>query len=756
MPSAFLTSLLLCLSGFLPAQGPLRAQLKPYQNRPTIFLNGVPRAPMLYALTDVPGGRRSSDEVPQHNIRQFCADGIRMFQVDVLLEQLWLENGVLDLTYAREQVRGVLEVCPEAAVFIRLHLTAPKWWQAQHPEENTAYDGSEPGPDAPPTGLSRWMEGDPRNPARTSLASSTWTKIANAQLARFCKTFAHTREGRRVAGIQVADGVYGEWHYWGFLKWEADFGPAMTHHFRQWLAQRYRTDAALRQAWADSGAQLASATVPTTARRGQLAGGSFRDPQRDQPVIDYYRCQHELVADNILSYCHTVKKNWPRPILTGAFYGYFFSCFNRQAAGGHLALQKVLASPEVDYLSGPQAYLPQAEKPGEPYRSRSLLLSVRLHGKLWLDEMDQQPRRVFPFFGGTRDQRDKYQASLAENIAQIRRNVLFAHSKGMGLWFYDFGPAGVDLNKDSERSPQHGVSGYWDHQDYHQAIRDLKNLYDSTLHQPYRSAADVLLVYDTEVQYHTPSTVKNQDSVSLQLIDYMSLATYYSGVVFDPVHLDDLDKVDLSPYKAVVFVNTFLLDEVEKRLIREKVAQNGRHLIWFCAPGYSDGYTLNQAFVETTTGFQLRQMDTTLRFATVVMAPLLGDSLIERAWGHPMPLFAVSDTQAVVFGRFRHNGATALAKKTGANYTAWFSAVPLIRDKTLRFIFSEAGTHCYSNEKEVFYDGSGVLTLHSKTGGPKTVKLRNGQTVHFDLPPGPTTLLINPETGALLTPLPPK
>lgn len=745
-------SFLCCCSALLPAQPPLHALLKTYQNRPTIFLNGVPQAPMLYALTDVPGGRRSSDEVPQHNIRQFCADGIRMFQVDVLLEQLWPKAGALDLSYARKQVQGVLDVCPDAAVFIRLHLTPPKWWQAQHPEENTAYDGVEPGPDAPPVGLSRWMEGDPRSPARTSLASAAWLKIANAQLAQFCKTFARTREGRRVAGIQVADGVYGEWHYWGFLKSEADFGPAMTSHFRRWLTRQYGTDTALQEAWADSSARLDQAAVPSTVRRAQLASGSFRDPQRDGQVIDYYRCQHELVADNIVAYCHTIKTNWPRPVLTGAFFGYFFSCFNRQAAGGHLALQKVLASPEVDYLSGPQAYLPQAEKPGEPYRSRSLLLSVRLHGKLWLDEMDQQPRRVFPYLGGTRDQRDKYQTSLAENIAQIRRNILFAHAKGMGLWFYDFGPAGVDLNKDSERSPQHGVAGYWDHPDYHQAIRDLKNLYDSTLHQPYRSAADVLLVYDTEVQYHTHSTVKNSDSISLQLIDYLSLATYYSGVIFDPVHLDDLGKVDFDAYKAVLFVNTFLLDVDEKRLIREKVAQNGRHLVWFCAPGYANGKTLDKAFVEDLTGFQLAPLDTALRFARVDLDPLLGDSLTERAWGRPVPLFAVSDTAVTVFGRFRHNAAAALAQKTDATSTQWFSAVPLIQNKALRFIFAQAGAHLYTDTKEVVYNGSGILTLHTKTGGRQTLRLRNGQTITLELPAGAATVLLNAETGALLMP----
>lgn len=739
----------LLLPLLLPARPPLRATLQWYQNRPTIFLNGIPQAPLLYALTDVPGGRRSWDELPQHNLRQFYQDGIRLFQVDVALEQLWAEGKPLDLQYARQQVAGVLAACPEAGVFIRLHLTAPKWWQARHPEENTAYDGTEPGPDAPPVGLSRLMEGDPRNPSRTSLASARWTRTADSLLALFCRRFARTTEGRRVAAIQVADGVYGEWHYWGFLKWEADFGPAMTRHFRSWLARRYGTDAALQAAWQDSSARLSAAVVPDTDRRGRLGGGYMRDPQQDRPVIDYYQCQHELVANNILRYCHTIRQHWPRPVLTGVFYGYFFSCFNRQAAGGHLALQQVLASPDVDYLSGPQAYLPQAEKPGEPYRSRSLLLSVRLHGKLWLDEMDQQPRRVFPFLGGTRDQRDKYEASLAENVAQLRRNILFAHSRGTGLWLYDFGPAGMDLNKDSERSPQHGVAGYWDHPRYHEAIRQLKALFDSTLHQPYRSAADVLFVYDTEVQYHLPGTVKNPDSLSLQLIDYQTMAAYYTSAAFDVVHLDDLARLDISPYRLVVMANTFLLDTAEKRLIREKIMCEGRHVWWLGLPAYSDGQNLNVQYAADMTGMQLALLDTSLRSAVVTLLPPLGDSLRERGWGRLRPLMAVTDTTAIALGFFRDKPAVAVARKNFPVYHSWFSAIPLLQEKALRQLFLQAGVHLYTNEKAVVYAGAGFVTLHSKTDGPYTLRLRNGKTITVTLPAGGGTVLLDAETGAV-------
>ena len=748
--SSLVSSSLVSSNPVSPAeQSPVTASVRNWQGRPVIFLNGQPQTPLLYALTDVPGGRRSQDEVPQYNIQKFCEDGIRMFQVDVFLEQLWKNPDVFSLDYAKEQVQGVLEVCPEAVVFIRLHTDAPRWWTALHPEENVLYDAAEPSPDVR-DGLGRFVEADPRNPIRTSLASTRWQQESGQQIARFCRQFARTKAGCRVAGIHLAGGVYGEWHQWGFLKWEADFSVPAKRHFQTWLRNKYRTDAQLQAAWNIATIVLDSVAVPDTKTRGQLSAGTYRDPRFDRPAMDYYECQHELVADDLLFFCRTVKENWPRPVITGAFYGYFFSCFNRQAAGGHLALQKVLASPYIDYLSGPQAYLPEATKPGEPYRSRSLLLSMRLHGKLWLDEMDQQPRRTFAYLGGTKDNREKYQAAVSENTAQLLRNLAFSHSKGAGLWLYDFGPAGMDLNAAAERSPQQGIAGYWDHPEYHRIVRAFKKMADSTLYQPCQSDADALFVYDTRSNYLTPGVLKPPDSLSLQLIDYMSLAAYYSGAVFDVVQVADLGKIDITPYKMVVFANTFLLDSLDREVVQHKIAQSGRHLLWCVAPGISDGKTTDTAFVARVTGFSLHTLLPGSP-AKILMDSIVGDSIRERCWGRSEPLFTLPDDgRYQVWGRYRHNGQPALACQTAAAHTAWFAAVPLIQPESLRFIFQRAGVHLYTTEKDIVYSGMGRLTLHTKLGGVKTIVLKNGKILVLNLPERPQTLMLDAESGEIL------
>ncbi len=722
------------------------AEVKPYQNKPTILLDGKPEAPIFYALTDVPGGRWSWEEIPQRNLRNFCEAGIRLFQLDIFLEQLWTAPGKFSVELAQRQIRGALEACPNAAVVFRFHLNAPGWWLSQNPAEQVAY---EPGTPAQPfdlLNLSRIVQDDSRLPVRNSLASEKWRTEAGEMLRRFCREFSKTKEGNALIGIHVACGVYGEWHQWGFIEHEADFSQPMRAHFQWWLREKYGDEQALQKSWNDPAASFASSEIPTPAERAVTSGGIFRDPQKDQKVIDYYRCQHELVADDILHFCQIVKENWRRPILTGAFYGYFFSMFNRQAAGGHLELQRVLRSKWIDYLSGPQVYYPDdGYDPGEPYRSRSLVRSIQLHGKLWLDEYDQQPRRTFPVLNG-RDNSENYRRNLQENIAAIRRNVLSPLTKGAGLWFYDFGPGGMNLSRKNEHDIQSGTIGYWDNPAYLAEIKALKTFADSLLHKPWRTGADVLVVYDTEVFYHLKSTLPDSCPISSQVVDWLPLALFYAGVSFDAVHLDDLNLLDFSPYRAVIFANTWLLDEAEKRVIWQKVATGGRKLFWMYAPGYSDGKQLRREALNEATGqdFELVAASEPQVFYWHL------DSLSRHTtWGFVYPLFSVL-TRWQDYSWFELEGErpSAFGCRQEENYTSCFASVPPIEPRLWRAILIR--TAHFFTSKDVIYAGGGLLVLHTKTGGRRKVYLKNGKVVELDLPPGAATVAMDAETGALI------
>jgi hypothetical protein len=333
----------------------------------------------------------------------------------------------------------------------------------------------------------------------------------------------------------------------------------------------------------------------------QTGDGVFRDPQQEMQVIDYYRCQHECVADNIILFARAVKESWPRPIVTGTFYGYFFATFGRDAAGGHLEVGRVLDSPFVDYLSAPAAYYPDASGDGEPYRSRSIIDSCRLHGKLWLDEMDKITSLPSVLL-------EEWKQSEHDTLMNLRRNITYPHTRGSGFWFYDFGPSGMASGR-GKNATEHGSRGWWDTPAMLQDVGRVRELLQKRFAQPYESDADVLCVFDTESYYYVGS-VGASDPISLPLVNWMTLGFYRAGVVFDQVRLADLERVDLSRYQVVAFMNTWKMTEQHRRFVRDEVAQKGRYLLWNYAPAYTDGASNDVALMREATQLQFEKIDT--------------------------------------------------------------------------------------------------------------------------------------------------
>jgi hypothetical protein len=129
----------------LPAEGheegtpatTLTGSVREWNGKPTLFVNDEPVYPMQYSLTDCPGGRYTWEELPHIGIQDFSRQGIQLFQVSLYLEQLFSEDGHLDISLLTHDIRGILDVNPNAAIFLRLFVNSSPEWRRQHPEENT-------------------------------------------------------------------------------------------------------------------------------------------------------------------------------------------------------------------------------------------------------------------------------------------------------------------------------------------------------------------------------------------------------------------------------------------------------------------------------------------------------------------------------------------------------------------------------------------------------------------------------------------
>jgi hypothetical protein len=327
---------------------------------------------------------------------------------------------------------------------------------------------------------------------------------------------------------------------------------------------------------------------------------------------------------------------------------------------------------------------------------------------------------------------------VKDDLAIISRNVAYSITRGMGMWFYDFGP-----NKQS---------GWWDRPEFLKQVKAIRELFQVRLATEFKSDADVLVVYDSNV--YTQFSGRFWNPFTNLALDEMASDLYHAGVVFDDVYLDDLKRVDLSRYKAVVFANTWRMSTRQRQFVMENVAHDGRHLIWNYLSGYSDGEKNSLEFVSQTTGFPLVQTSSgatpTLEF-NVAGYPTVSYGLQE-----PVEPFAVlredavqQDGGIVSLATLQGTRSIAAARRAGAESTSWYFALPWHDPKLMRAVLTEAGVHIYNTEGDVVHSGLGVLCVHTLEGGKRSIKLNSGSTLDMELPPHSTTFL-DAATGEIL------
>ncbi len=715
------------LSFFAAFASPKIGEVKMHAGRPMFFIDNVPVLADIYALTHATGARWSWEEVPQRNIKQFYEIGFRIFQVDLWLQDIWYaDRPDLDIDKARRQIRGVLDVAPKAAVIIRIHTNAPYWWNEANKNECTEFaDG--PVDETLKSGPPRNNEDfDVRRSLRASLASEKWRSESGARIAEFCERLSKTPEGDAVAGMHVAGGIYGEWHYWGFVNHDPDTGPAMTKYFRNWLRKKYGTDKALQKAWNNPNIAIDAATVPNVEERNAVQYGFFKDPKKERKVIDYFEAQQEVVAEDIEYFTGLVKNKWPRPLIVGVFYGYMHMTFNRQTTGGHLLVERILDCPTIDYLAAPQTYYKEARALGGSGHSRGIVESTLLHGKLWLDELDngeQQKQAATDFV--------RYNTRFDPNYAPVlRRSALFPLMRGAGLWYYDFGI------RES--------LGWWDDPRYLNAIREEKELFEKRKDIPYQSEADVLYVWSADNFYYLkPGRIP----ISSNVLDLSHEQALRSGTVGDHIYDFDLDKVNLDQYKAVVFMNNYVLTDRQKEFIRKKVARNNRTLIFNYLSGFTDGAELNLSFCEKLTGVKIESLK-----CTEPQRVYYENTEIRYAFNDIVdPAVSIVDPKAKPLAYLDGTKTVITAKREFPGYKVVFAALPINESNVFRDLFRDAGCHVYNESNDFTYCNTGLLMIHVKEGGKREIKLKNGKAIDLDLPDRSTTLM-DAVTGKIILP----
>jgi hypothetical protein len=273
----------------------------------------------------------------------------------------------------------------------------------------------------------------------------------------------------------------------------------------------------------------------------------------------------------------------------------------------------------------------------------------------------------------------------------------------------------------------------------------LKTIIDKYHQKPYVQPADVLVVYDDKCYTQFKP---RWNAISEMSIDHLSAEMYKTGAITTNVYLFDLPKVDLSKFKAVVFANTWLISEEMKSFIKEKILSRSIAVLWNYMPGYSNGNEINLQFVKDLTGFEIETVTMNTIPETIITNKEYGSGKF-KLQDKLAPLPVVSDSKADLIGRFNNTDWVGLAFKKSGAATVYYSSLPWQDPQMLRTIFRKAGVHIYSDSNDSFFAGAGLLGISTKNGGSRSILLKNGKTIHFDVKAN-STVVVDSETGEVL------
>ena len=702
----------------------MKAEIRAHHGTPTLFLDGQPT---FYGLM------WGSAPAPQTYALQECARlygeaGVHFFTFDIGtgagapgFNPEWCgpgddHPGHYDFSTLAQRFQQVIDADPQARFHLRVHLEMPEWWQKLYPQEcEVLSDGRRMG---------------------QSFASTLWRQQAKDFLTALAGQFAQAGLTERVVAYQCGAGSTGEWvkgpGAMGLVC--GDYSAPMSAHFRGWLRARYQGDVVrLRTAWAQPQVDFEHADVPAAEAQFKTTRFTFRDPQREQQVIDFYRCLAELCGDLVNDFCATVKQATGGQALAGAFYGYlmelawnagFFgegldSEYSTYQRSGHLGLARVLRSPHVDFLVSPYSYgfrgiggdgaaMPPAE-------------SMRIHNTLYLFEEDSRTHLTHhdhPNYGKT--------DTLAESTAVLQRNLASVVAHGQGIWWLAGG---------SPRTPHIELS---QQPAFRPLIQRFQEIGTWALGLDRTPAAETAVLLDDESFYY--EWTKN--SLDTPLIFQQRLwGLTHMGAPYDVYLLDDFLAGGLKDYKFYVFLNPFHLDGARREALKRSLRRDGKVALWIYAPGYLDQ---DASFANMTdlTGIQFGGGEHPWGpqiHLTDFNHPITRGLSQDVTWGTNSllgPVFHAADDGASVLGDVVYSQGRCRPGFVVKEFAGWksvYSAAPNLPASVLRGIARYAGVHIYADQGDTLYATPQLLAVHTAAGGERRLRLPAPVDVVYDL-----------------------
>ena len=654
-------------------------EVKPAGGTPALWKDGQPMMPMIFWQS-----------YPlQYEVEGFSKAGIDIFSFFRSSQHYstpyWKADGSFDFAFLDGGIREVLRFNPKAYCLPRIFATAPQWWVELNPGE-----------------VCKYASGQTTNPPRESFASRKYLDEVGRAYRRAVRQVLDADYGRQVLGIHVTNGPWGENFAWDpLIRKDRPSASDVSEPMRQALVDYTRTKyggdvSRLRKAWKDANLTFETVHVPGLDQRKHIDAGAWRDPAKSRAVMDYFECHNQVTVRMLDHFCRIVKEESGGRLLTAMFYGYTQDQ-NWPIECDHRAISQLLRLKSVDMLSSPHTY--SRRDLGGDAGMRQYLASTALHGKLFVDEGDDQTHleRLKP-----KPDRRAFAKTPEHSKAFLYREFGNTVTHGVGLWY-------MDLNGGWFRDPSLvetvGRMTKWSH---------------VSMSHSRRRNAQVAVISAPESEFYLGYRETPDNEIGFGLYHDQMEELYRTGAPFDWYLIDDLEAIKTRDYRVYIFLDCFYLTDAQRKTIKQ-LQSNHRALVWFYAPGYASQENLSQQRMEDLTGFRFEQTPQgTLKGNLAGTQREYGIDKTQRSIFTVLPEDGVRQL-AMGVGELKNK--IVLAERTRDGWTSLFSSVTGVPSDLLGKVYARAGVHRYIESDDPISANESWLMIHTRTAGTKHVRL---------------------------------
>ncbi len=525
-----------------------------------------------------------------YNIRREKIDYIGSTINTVPMPGWWVGIDKYDFTHFDKHMSVLLEGHPDRYFVPRLGMEPPLDWDRENPEELCVYwngpttaeeiralVGTEHQDMQGHDGINYPPFPDHRI-SRQSFSSKVWVKDACKALAELVKHVESSPYADQVIGYMPAFGNCGECMWWGDWRNQGDprkgdFGISHRKHFYNWAVKKYGSLENLRKEWNIPDLTIDNLPMPTPPERWSEGGKTLRQVllADDKRQYDCNLFHSDACFDAIEAFGKVIKDISGKA--AGAFYGYFQD--ETVGYAGHLATERAMTTPYVDFYSSPKGY--HYCLAGDPGASQAPGQSFA-RKKLWIEENDSRSHHASDLARKNKTADDTETAFWRE----IYRALVYKQ----GFWWMDIGGLNDDWYADERM-----VEMFRHQADFYKKWSKIER----------NNIAEVLFVEDEESCAHTTYLSSPQRNLRLRLERELR----HCGAAVDHLRISDIFEVDMSKYKFIVFCHAFVLPEELWNKIKERIRPDAHVLFNYAAGLLAPEFSYENQ--HTVTGFRVQE-----------------------------------------------------------------------------------------------------------------------------------------------------